>query len=165
MGKNGQKWAKMVKNGQKWPKTVIHHPSSIIHHPSSIIHHPPSIIHHPSSIIHHPSSIIHHPSSIIHHPSSIIHHPSSFIHHPSSIIHHPMRGRGLVMWSEGQWEASKKYMVTPGHTDRQTTDGHSCRGLPFGDGLITPQSSYTQEIKVYQHWINSALGPGRLKTI
>ena len=57
--------------------------------------------------------------------NAINHHPSSIIN--QSIINHP--------WSN-QWTDGWTWTMT---TDRQTTtttDGHSCRGLPFGDGLI-----------------------------
>ena len=109
---------------------MSHHPSFIIHHPSSIIQHPSSIIHHPSFIIHHPSSIIHHPSSIIHHPSSIIHHPSTIIHHQSNLIDCLPPQQGLISQSS--------LISNYDHNNNDNMQGniHSCRGLPFGDGLI-----------------------------
>ena len=125
----------MLKHIPRFLHSIIHHPPSIIHHPSSIIHHPSSIIHHPLSIIHHPSSIIHHPSSIIHHPSSIIHHPSSIIHHPSSIISHLID----CLPPEQDWISQSSLISNYDHDIRIVLlqgNGHSCRGLPFGDGLI-----------------------------
>ena len=95
-----------------------------------------SIVHHPSSIIHHPSSIIHHQSSIINHQSSIINH-RSIINHYLSSLERPTDGPTNTNYDN----------------NTQTTDRHSCRGLPFGDDLINGLEFLNPGLLVYYNCI------------
>ena len=55
----------------------------------------------------------------------------------------PMRGRDLIMWPEGQWEASKKIAWKKGHTYTQTHRRTSLLYERIGQGPILWKSLQT----------------------
>ena len=112
--------------------TVKKYPKSM---PSYTIHHPSLNKCHTSPIIHHPSSGIQHPSSIIHLPSTIICHPSSIIYHQSFIIRHLIDCLPL----EHGWISQTSLISNYDQRQKQQlqSNKHSCRGLPFENGLTT----------------------------
>ena len=97
-----------------------------------------------SSIIHDPSSVNVYflyflPLSIIHHLRNGIYHLSTVIHHQSSIIHHLLSIISRLIYFlplEQGWISQTSLISNYDQDNRQQhTDGNSCGGLPFGDGL------------------------------